>query len=133
MADHTEPQLIAGLKLLSPYVPGFAGAVLALAFLDKLTPRGRVLAVVVGLASAAFLGPALSAVADLFWPGAMPAEVDGAIKFLAGLLGMGCLPPFLRWTRKVAGDPLNLLKIQIGPGAPSSVQPTPGVNKEEMP
>lgn len=133
MADHPEPQIVAGLKLLSPYVPGFAGAVLALAFLDKLTSRGRVLAVVVGLASASFLGPALSAVADLFWPGAMPASVDGAIKFLAGLLGMGCLPPFLGWTRKVAGDPLNLLKIQIGPGGGASSVTPPGTNPEVMP
>ncbi|MFZ5669139.1 MAG: hypothetical protein ACOY4K_06570 [Pseudomonadota bacterium] len=131
MADQPPEPFLAGLKLIAPYVPGFAGAVLALAFLEKLTPRGRIIAVAVGLAAAAFLGPALSALADLFWPGAMPREVDGAIKFLTGLLGMGCLPPFLGWTRKVAGDPLNLLKIQIGPVGVS--QPQPGVNTEEMP
>lgn len=120
MADQSpDPHALVGLKLIGPYVPGFAGAVLALAFLERLTPRGRVLAVAVGLAAASFLGPALSALADLFWPGAMPREVDGAIKFLTGLVGMGCLPPFLAWTRKVAGDPLNLLKIQIGPGGGS--------------
>ncbi len=117
MADHPPgPQAAALLKVLAPYVPGFAGAVLALAFLEKLTPRGRIVAVVVGLASASFLGPALSAVADLFWPGEMPGEVDGAIKFLAGLCGMGCLPPLLGWLRRVAGDPFNLLRISIGPG-----------------
>lgn len=117
MADQTpEPQLLAGLKILTPYLPGIAGAVLALAFLEKLTPRGRIVAVAVGLAAASFLGPALSAIADLFWPGALPGSVDGGIKFLVGLLGMGCLPPFLGWMRRVAGDPLNLLKIQIGPG-----------------
>lgn len=122
MADQS-PEQLAGLKhlaafakLAGPYLPGFAGAVLALAFLERLTPRGRVVAVVVGLSAASFLGPALSAVSDLFWPGVMPREVDGAIKFLTGLLGMGCLPPFLAWMRRVAGDPLNLLKIQIGPG-----------------
>lgn len=127
MAEQTpEPNLLAALKVLAPYLPGFAGAVLALAFLEKLTPRGRIVAVAVGLASASFLGPALSALADLFWPGLMPASVDGAIKFLAGLLGMGCLPPFLSWTRKVAGDPLNLLKIQIGAGGPSAGGASPG-------
>lgn len=136
MADHpTEPQIVAILKLALPYVPGFAGAVLALSFLDRLTARGRLLALAVGLASAAFLGPALSAVADLFWPGALPPAVDSAIKFLAGLLGMGCLPPFLRWAAKAAGDPpalLSLLKIQIGPGASPSVPPQ-GTNPEVMP
>lgn len=133
MADQPTEPIMAGLKLVAPYVPGFAGAVLALAFIERLTIKGRIVAVVVGLAAAAFLGPAFSALADLFWPGVMPKEVDGAIKFLTGLLGMGCLPPFLTWTRKVAGDPLNLLKIQIGPGASSGVKPSPGVNTEEMP
>lgn len=132
MAEQQPEPFLAGLKIVAPYVPGFAGAVLALAFLEKLTPRGRILAVLVGLASASFLGPALSALADLFWPAAMPASVDGAIKFLTGLLGMGCLPPFLTWTRKVAGDPLNLLKIQIGPGSAPSVTP-PGTNPDVMP
>lgn len=129
MADHPPEPFVAGLKIVAPYVPGFAGAVLALAFLEKLTPRGRVIAVGVGLSAAAFLGPALSALADLFWPGVMPREVDGAIKFLTGLLGMGCLPPFLGWMRKVAGDPLNLLKIQIGPGG--SGVPSAGGRAEE--
>ena len=126
MAEQSpEPHLLAGLKVIAPYLPGFAGAVLALAFLEKLTPRGRIVAVAVGLASASFLGPAFSALADLFWPGVMPLSVDGAIKFLTGLLGMGCLPPFLGWVRKVAGDPLNLLKIQIGPGGASMGAPGP--------
>lgn len=119
MADQSvEPQVAAWLKLAAPYVPGFAGAVLALAFLDKLTPRGRLVAVAVGLAAASFLGPALSVLADLFWPGVLPPQVDSAIKFLTGLLAMGCLPSLLGWARKVAGDPLNLLRIQIGAPAP---------------
>lgn len=127
MAEQSpEPHLLAGLKIIAPYLPGFAGAVLALAFLEKLTPRGRIVAVAVGLGAASFLGPAFSALADLFWPGVMPSSVDGAIKFLTGLLGMGCLPPFLGWVRKVAGDPLNLLKIQIGPGGAARDAASPG-------
>jgi hypothetical protein len=121
MAEHTpDSNTVVGLKIVMPYVPGFAGAVLALAFLDRLTPRGRILAVIVGLVAASFLGPALSGIADLFWPGNLPVEEDAAIKFLTGLLGMGCLPPFLNWTRRVSGDPLNLLKLQIGPGGVSA-------------
>lgn len=117
MADQPpDPFIVALLKQASPFVPGFAGSILALAFLEKLTARGRVVAVCAGLAAAAFIGPGLSAITDLFWPGAMPAAVDGMIKFVTGLCGMGSIPPFLGWMRKVAGDPLNLLKIQIGPG-----------------
>lgn len=129
MADHPPEPFMAGLKIVAPYVPGFAGAVLALAFLERLTLKGRVVAVVVGLAAAAFLGPAFAALADLFWPGdggALPKEIAAAIQFLTGLLGMGCLPPFLGWTRKVAGDPLNLLKIQIGPGGAAGGQDAGG-------
>lgn len=116
MADQpVEPHLAAWLKLAAPYVPGFAGAVLALAFLEKLTPRGRMIAVAVGLGAASFLGPALGDLADLFWPGAIPGNIRGAITFLTGLSAMSALPSLLGWIKRVAGDPLKLLRVQIGP------------------
>lgn len=115
MADHpVEPHLAAWLKVLAPYVPGFAGAVMALAFLERLTARGRMVAVVVGLGAASFLGPALGDLVDLFWPGTMPKSIGGAVMFLTGLGAMGVLPPFLGWLKRVAGDPLNLLRLPLG-------------------
>lgn len=116
MADNPgEPQIAAALKALAPYAPGFAGAVLSLAFVEQLTLRGKAVCVAVGLASAMFAAPALSDLADLVWPGAMPRSVRSGIEFIVALCAMGCLPPLLAWLRKVAGDPFSLLKVRIGP------------------
>lgn len=117
MADHFqgEPQVAAVMAKFATFAPGFAGAVLSLAFVDRLSARGRFLTVVVGLACAAFVAPALADVAGLFWPGEMPRSVKGAIEFLTALCAMGCIPPLLDWLRRVAGDPLSLLKVRIGP------------------
>jgi len=116
LADNlpAEPQLAAAVAKLATFAPGFAGAVLSLAFVEALSRRGRVLAVVVGCLSAMFLAPALSEIADLFWPGTLPPAVRAAILFLTGLCAMGCLPQLLRWLQRVAGDPLSLLKVGAG-------------------
>lgn len=119
MADQlpTEPWVAAVVAKLTGFLPGFAGAVLSLAFVEALTVRGRVVAVIVGLAAAVWLGPALADLADLVWPGAMPQTVWSGIQFLTGLCAMGCLPKLLGWLKAIAGDPLSLLKVRIGPTA----------------
>ena len=118
MADHPGDTHVAFvLKHLMPCAPGFAGAVLSLAFVERLTFRGRVLAVGVGLASAVFLAPALADLADLFWPGELPKSVRTGLEFLTGLMAMGCLPKFLEFLQRFAGDPLRMLKVSIGPRA----------------
>lgn len=118
MADQLsgEPQVTAALAKLASFAPGFAGAVLSLAFVENLSVRGRVVCVAVGLACAAFIAPAAADMLALAWPGAMPNSVRSAIQFLVALSGMGLIPPLLAWLKKVAGDPLSLLKVRIGPG-----------------
>ena len=127
MADPTlggEPHAASSVVTLMakaiPYAPGFAGAVLSLAFVENLTIRGRVVCVAVGLGTAVYLGPAFAAIADLVWPGDMPIRVQRGIEFLTALSAMGCLPPLLAYIKRVAGDPLSLLKVRIGPPAPPS-------------
>lgn len=117
MADNPmgEPFVVAAFTKLGSVLPGFAGAVLSLAFVEALTARGRVVAVVVGLCAAMWVAPGLADAVDLAWPGVMPATVRSAIQFLVGLCAMGCLPPLLAWLKKVAGDPLSLLKVRFGP------------------
>lgn len=112
MADHLpgEPQIAAALAQLASFTPGFAGAVLSLAFVENLTMRGRALTVSVGVAAAAFLAPALADAADLLWPGDMPRSVRSAIQFLVALCAMGCFPPLLAFLKRLAGDPLSLIK-----------------------
>lgn len=62
MADNTgDPHLLAVLSKLAPMTPGVAGAVLSLAFGEKLTVRGKTISVVIGLASALWIAPAVIA------------------------------------------------------------------------
>lgn len=114
MADNLgEPAIAAALAKAASFAPGFAGAVLSLAFIETLTSRGRFLAVVVGLAAAMFLAPGFCAILDLFWPGnGIPAEIRSAVLFLTGLCAMGCLPKLLGALQRYAGDPLGLLKFR---------------------
>lgn len=115
MADHAEPAIVAALTKLAPMVPGFAGAVVSLAFIKHATPWQRVVAVAVGLTFAIVIGPALSAGVDAFlWPGDMPAQVDSAIKFLTGLCALGAVPPFMDFLKRTAGDPLSVIRPRTG-------------------
>ncbi|MDP2214992.1 hypothetical protein [Phenylobacterium sp.] len=116
MADNVgEPAIAAALAKLASIGPGFAGAVVSLAWVEDLTVRGRGVAVMVGLVSAIFLGPAICDLVDLFWPGeGLPAGARTGALFMTGLCAMGCLPKLLDWLKRVAGDPLSLLKVRGG-------------------
>lgn len=118
MADNPgEPHLVAVLTKLAPLAPGAAGAVLSLAFGERLTVRGKALSVGVGLACACWLAPALVWTLSKLSPwGAPPAEVGQAVGFLTGLFGMIVLAGLAPWLAKVAGDPLALLKVRISTG-----------------
>lgn len=123
MAEHPmgEPQVAVLIAKAWALAPGFAGAVLSLAFVEALTVRGRIVAVAVGLAAALFLAPAIAVGLDLVWPGTLPAAVDRAVLFLTAISAMGVLPPLLGWLKRVAGDPLSLLKVRVGPVGGGSV------------
>lgn len=116
MADNSgDPQLIAVLGKLTPYAPGVAGAVLSLAFGEKLTVRGKALSVVGGLACALWLAPAIVAGLGAVWPwGKLPGEFVSAFAFLTGLFGMIVLAGLAQAAAKYAGDPLKLIKFEVG-------------------
>jgi hypothetical protein len=115
MADHAEPAVVVALSKLAPMVPGFAGAVLSLAFIKDATPWQRFVSVAVGLVFAIVVGPALSVIVDQFvWPGVMPVQVDNAIKFLTGLCALGATPPFMDFLKRFAGDPLSVIRPRVG-------------------
>lgn len=116
MADNSgDPHLVAVLSKLAPMTPGVAGAVLSLAFGEKLTVRGKAMSVLGGLASALWIAPAVVAVLSALWPwGKFPAELGNAISFLTGLLGMIALAGFAQAVGKYAGDPLRLIKFEMG-------------------
>lgn len=115
MAEHAEPAIVAALTKLAPMVPGFAGAVVSLAFIKHATPWQRVVAVGVGLTFAIAVGPALAAAVDAFlWPGVMPVVVHNAIQFLTGLCALGSVPPFMDFLKRTAGDPLSVFRPRTG-------------------
>lgn len=117
MADHPmgEPQIAVLIAKAVAFAPGFAGAVLSLAFVEALTVRGRIVAVATGIVSAAFIAPFLVDLADLIWPGPIPQSASAAISCMTGVAAIGILPPFLGWLKRLAGDPLSLLKVRFGP------------------
>lgn len=116
MADNTgDPNLLAVLSKLAPMTPGVAGAVLSLAFGEKLTVKGKAISVGGGLACALWVAPALVALAAALWPwGKFPLELGNAITFLTGLLGMIALAGLAQAVAKYAGDPLKLIKFEVG-------------------
>jgi len=115
MADTPgEPHLLAVLSKLAPLTPGIAGAVLSMAFGEKLNVRGKTISVCIGLACALWLAPALIALLGAVWPwGKIPTEMAQAITFLSGLFGMIVLAGLAPWLGKMAGNPLALLKVRI--------------------
>lgn len=116
MADNTgDPTLLAALSKLAPMTPGVAGAVLSLAFGEKLTVRGKALSVMIGLAAALWIAPAVIAILGAVWPwGKFPSELGNAITFLTGLMGMITLAGLAQAIGKYAGDPLKLIKFEMG-------------------
>jgi hypothetical protein len=116
MADNSgDPHLLAALGKLTPYMPGVAGAVLSLAFGEKLTVRGKALSVLGGFFCALWLAPALVAGVGALWPwGKLPGEFVNAFAFLTGLLGMIALAGLAQAVAKYAGDPLKLIKFEVG-------------------
>lgn len=71
MADTPPPSGALGdlVRLIAPYVPGFAGAILSMAFGEKLTIRGKLLSVAAGLASVLWVAPAMVAIAGIWTNG----------------------------------------------------------------
>jgi dolichol kinase len=115
MPDTPPPDLQAALALAAakagPLIASLAGAVVSLSFLKELTIRGRLAAVVSGTLIAAFIGPAVT---DTWMAWATPSVVR-CVHFLLGVGGLGAMPFFLGWMKRVAGDPLSLVK----PSAPN--------------
>lgn len=116
MADNSgDPTLVAALSKLAPMAPGVAGAVLSLAFGEKLTVRGKAVSVLIGLAAALWIAPFMIVVLGALWPwGKFPSEASNAITFLTGLLGMIALAGLAQAVGKYAGDPLKLIKFEAG-------------------
>lgn len=86
-----------GLKA-APAVGGLIGGCVALSFVQGLTRLQAVLTVFVGTATASYCQPLVSHL--LAWP----ADLDGGLGFVIGVMGMG----LMGWLVKASANPLAL-------------------------
>lgn len=117
---NVDPGGFSGMDLAAsakagPLVASIAGAVVSLAFLEKLTVRGRIAAVGVGFATAVFVAPIMAAWVAHHWPWLGP--VENGVHFMVSLCAMGTLPAMLKTIRAIAGGDLSivsaLLKVRV--------------------
>lgn len=103
------------IRHFAPYAPIFGGAVLSMAFGERLTIRGKLFSGGAGLAAALWVAPFLCDLADLFWPGeGLPPSVVTVIGFACGTFGMIVLSGLAQAAKKYSMDPLKLVRIQVG-------------------
>lgn len=117
MADSPQPGGGLGefVRHMAPYAPIVAGAMLSMAFGERLTIRGKLLSAVVGLVAAFYVTPALCDVAALFWPAeVLPTSIVAVIGLACGAFGMVVLAGLAQALAKYSRDPLKLVRIQIG-------------------
>lgn len=107
--------LDAAVKAAWPYLGSVGGAIVSLAFLPKLTVRGRVLAFFVGSITATFVGPALI---DLWFGGVVTYRVFGFLNFAISVSAMGTIPIALSRVKTLATK-WTLLRPVAEPGDPT--------------
>lgn len=129
MADTPTPSgaLADFVRAVGPYVPGIAGALLGMAFGDRLTVRGRLLAVSAGVASVLWVAPAAVAAVEhfLFGGAGLDVRLVGFIGFTSGAFGLVLLSGLMQALARYSRDPLSLVRVQIG-----GVTITGGLNQE---
>lgn len=98
-------------KMAWPHVASFSGAVITLAFVERLTISGKTFAVFFGFWVATMVGPIVHAVATHYAP-FIPAEVVApGINFLVALAAMAVVPGALKAIGSVASDPRWVYKL----------------------
>lgn len=104
------------VRAVAPYTPVFGGAVLSMAFGERLTIRGKLLSAGAGVAAALFIAPFICDVINLFWPGdALPTSVTALVGFTCGAFGMIVLAGLAQALAKYSRDPLALVRVRLGP------------------
>ncbi|WP_298699172.1 hypothetical protein [uncultured Brevundimonas sp.] len=117
MADTPTPTggLAEAVRHLAPYAPVMGGAMLSMAFGERLTIRGKVLSAGAGLLMALFVAPFVVDIITAVWPwGDAPASLAPVIGFGCGAFGMTILSGLMQALAKYSKDPLSLVRVQIG-------------------
>ncbi len=105
------------VRLIGPFVPGIAGAVLGMMFAEGLTVRGKLLSLATGLACVMWLWPSAVLVTEhyLFGGGRMWPSLAATMAFLIGTFGMTVMSGLAQALAKYSRDPFGLVRIQAGP------------------
>lgn len=117
MADTPPPSggLVDFVRTIAPYVPIVSGALLSMAFGERLTIRGKLLSAVGGLAAALVIAPASVDLLELLWPAIqLPTSIVSVIGFACGAFGMVLLSGLAQALARYSRDPLSLVRVQIG-------------------
>ncbi|WP_292051622.1 MULTISPECIES: hypothetical protein [unclassified Brevundimonas] len=105
------------VRMVLPFVPGAAGAVLGMVFGEGLTVRGRLVSIVTGLACVFWVAPAIVLAIEYFLFGGqpLPTQLTVLVGFLTGTFGMVTLSGLAQALARYSRDPLGLVRIQAGP------------------
>lgn len=104
------------VRAIAPFAPVFAGAVLSMAFGERLTIRGKLLSAAGGVAAAWYIAPVICEVIDLFWPGdGLPTSVTALVGFACAAFGMIVLSGLAQALARYSRDPLSLVRVKFGP------------------
>jgi hypothetical protein len=97
--------ILAAIKVAWPHAASFIGAVLSLSFVEKLTARGKIVAVTFGFFTATFIGP-IGHAAMTHFAAFLPAQIVApGLNFLTALAAMTIIPPALKAIGVRAGNP----------------------------
>jgi hypothetical protein len=118
------------LRLVGPYIPHAAGALMGMFLASKLTFRGRLLALAVGIVAAVFGTPMVVFLVEHFVFGGEPLreELKGFFGFTSGCFGMAFLSGAVQAVARYASDPLSLVRIEY-----KGVTITGGIKQGENP
>ena len=107
--------VVKAFAVVAALVPGLAGAMASLIFVDNaLSKRGRLVTVAGGFLAASFLGPFFVDLVRIWWKDA-PETLRSAVIFGTGMSAIVWIPPLLVWMAKNAADPLGLVQ-RLRPG-----------------
>lgn len=110
------PNLAATLKMLWPYLPGVAGAVLSMMVAEKLDLKGKLVSLACGLAASVWLAPMAAAMLGLVWPAlATDPRTIAFLGLLCGLCGMALFTGLIAFAGTFGKNPFGMLKVKLGP------------------
>jgi len=94
-----------GLKL-AWVLPAFAGALVSMAYMKRISLRRRLTLLFTGTVTAASMTPLIS-----YWMGTVPPQVESGMSFLIGLISMQATDALINILAFLGANPASLFEI----------------------